>query len=50
MMTVKELIEILQRHDPDAEVAIAESQYEYCNVLVVMEDPSNPDDCPEIHI
>lgn len=50
-MKVSELVKILQRHDQDAEVIIAESQYDDNNVLVVMEDPSNPDDTkknPEI--
>ena len=50
-MKVKALVEILQRYDQDAEIIIAESQYDNDNVLVVMEDPSNPDDTvknPEI--
>lgn len=47
-MMVKELVEILQKHDQDVEVVIAESQHDWHNVLVVMEDPSNPDNNPEI--
>ena len=47
-MKVKDLIKILQGKDQEAEVAIAQSTSNWDEVLVVMEDPSNPDNVTEI--
>ena len=47
-MTVKELIEILKLQKQDAKVVIAESSSDWENIVLVLDDPSNPDDCKEI--
>ncbi len=49
-MIVKELVEVLQRQDQDAVVLIAESVYDWHNVLILLTDDSNPDDALEIRV
>ena len=49
-MIVKELIEALEEQDPEATIMIAESQYDWRNVLVIIPDPSKPDDSTEVRV
>ena len=50
-MTIKELIEVLQRQDnQEAEVFICESQHDWDSVIAYCPDPSNPDSITEIHL
>ena len=48
-MTVRELIELLEDEQQDAQVIIAESQYTWESVLVVLADPDN-DESHEIDV
>jgi hypothetical protein len=49
-MTVKELIDALRNYDQDAMVVISESSTTWDNVLVIVDEEANPDDCSEIHL
>ena len=50
-MTVKKLIEILQRiENQESEIFIAESQYDWENVLVYVPNPANADEAVEVHL
>ena len=49
-MQVKELIQILKLQEQEATVIIAQSQYDWDNVLVIIEDPATPDEAKEIRI
>lgn len=49
-MKIKDLIHILEGYDPNLEIIVATSSTTWDNVLVIMDKPSSPDDCSEIHL
>jgi hypothetical protein len=47
---VKELIGRLQEYDQEAEVIIAESQYDWHSVLVILQEPGTPDSDENVEV
>ena len=49
-MKVADLIRILATYNPEAEIAIIESNFDWDEVLGILEDPSNPDEISEVRV